>query len=169
MRYLTVFAMVMLLIVGACGSEVAQTEEEMKALSERMLQVWNEGNLALIDELFTPDYVGHEVDTAEDLVGADALKEWVTSVRTSYPDFNNTLEELIIKGDKIVMRWTATGTHTGSRGDLPPTGKQVRFSGVTVSRVVNGKMAETWVFYNQAAVLLQLGFELVPPEEQGDD
>ena len=169
MRYLTVFAMVMLLIVGACGSEVAQTEEEMKALSERMLQVWNEGNLGLIDELFTPDYVGHEVDTAEDLVGADALKEWVTSVRTSYPDFKITAEEIIVGDDRVVTRWTATGTNTGPRGDLPPTGKQVRFSGVTISRVVNGKIAETWGFYNQAAVLLQLGFKLVPPEEQGED
>ena len=168
-RHAMIFTMAMLLIVGACGNEPTQTEEEMKALAERMLPVFNEGNLALIDELCTPDYVHHEVDIGEDLVGADAFKEWVTSVRTSYPDFNITLEELIIKGDKIVMRWTATGTHTGSRGDLPPTGKQVRFSGVTVSRVVNGKMAETWVFYNQAAVLLQLGFELVPPEEQGDD
>jgi len=164
-----IFAMAVLLIVGACGSEVAQTEEEMKALSERMLQVWNEGNLALIDEYCTPDCVQHEADIAEDLVGADAFKEWVTYVRTSYPDFNLTSEELIVKGDKIVVRWTATGTNTGPRGDLPPTGKQVRFSGVTVSRVVNGKIAETWGFYNQAAILLQLGFKFVPPEEQGED
>ena len=165
MRYAMMLAVVMLLIAGGCGSELAQTEEEMKALTERNLEVWNEGNLVLVDELYTPDYVRHEVDISEDLAGADAFKELVTSVRTTYPDFNVTAEEIIVRDDRVVTRWTATGTNTGPMGDLSPTGKKVQFSGVSISRVVNGKLAEEWVFYNQTAMFLQLGFKLVPPEQ----
>lgn len=165
MKRVSMFAMAMLLIAGAWGCASDQTEEEL----QRSLQIWNKGNLALVDELYAPDFVRHEVDISEDRVGVDAFKEFVSSTRTSYPDFHVTSEEIIVQDDMRVMRVTATGTNTGPRGDSPATGKKIRFSAAIIARVVNGKIVEEWAFYNQGAILLQLGFKLVPPQEQEGD
>jgi len=161
-----VLILILLCLTFSCqqlGKE-AITEEEAKTLIERELEIWNEGNLALVDELFAPDFVLQPVDISEDIVGIDAFKELVTGRRTMYPDFNVTVEEIIVKDDKIVARWTVTGTNTGPMGDLPPTGKKVRFSGVTIFRVVNGKFVEKWTYCNDAAVLRQLGYTITPPQ-----
>ena len=139
------------------------TEEEAKALVERDLEIWNEGNLAVVDELYGSDYVQH-ANELKDIVGIDAFKEDVTNLRTDYPDFNITIEELIVKNDKIVFRWIANGTNTGTANDIPPTGKKMRVSGVGISHVVNGKFVERWMYYNEATVLRQLGFTFTPPQ-----
>ena len=147
------------------GTEVI-TEEEMKAIAERTLEIWNEGNLDLIGELYAPELVRHECDLPEDVVGFDAFKNLVTWIRTQFPDFYMMVDEMIVKGDRMVMRWTMTGTNTGSLGDLPPTGKNMRVSGISIARLVNGKIAEVWDFYNQLDMLQQLGFTLTPPQVQ---
>ncbi len=146
----------------------AMTEEEMKARVERELEIWNAGNLALIDEFYAPEYVGHNYATNEEQVGLDALKEGITSTRTGFPDVNMTLDEIIIMGDKTVTRWTITGTHTGqmqpTAGERPPSGKKVRFSGVTISHRVNEKIVEEWMYFNLLDMVMQLGFTLTPPQ-----
>jgi len=149
----------------SCQQQVEEgiTEEEAKAFSDRDLEIWNEGNLAIADELYDPDYVGHAVEL-EDVVGIDAFKEDVTNVRTDYPDFKFTVEEIIVKDDKIVERWIATGTNTGTTSDIPPTGKKIRVSGVSIIHVVNGKFVERWTYYNEATVLRQIGFTFTPPQ-----
>ena len=151
-----------------CCQEKIDDEKEMKALADKYLELWNEGNLSLCDEILSPEIVRHTVDIYEDIIGIEAFKEYVTSMRTTFPDFNATLDELIIKGDNIVARWTVTGTNTGPFGDLPPTGKKVKYSGVNISHVIDGKLIEEWVYFNQAAFLTQLGFTITPPETQMD-
>jgi predicted ester cyclase len=130
----------------------AMTEEEMIALVERDLEIINAGNLALVDELYAPEYVSHDYATHEETVGLDALKEGITSMRTGFPDINVTYDEIIIMGDKTVTRWTMTGTNTGPfwtpEGELPPTGNKVRLSGVTI---------------NLLDAVIQLGFTITPP------
>ena len=149
----------------SCQQQVEEgiTEEEAKAFIDRDLEIWNGGNLALANDLLASDYVGHAVEL-EDVVGIDAFKEDVTILRTDYPDFNFTIEDLIVKDDKIVYRWIATGTNTGTTSDIPPTGKKMRVSGVGIIRVVNGKFVERWMYYNEATVLRQLGFTFTPPQ-----
>jgi len=146
----------------------AMTEEEMKARVERDLEILNAGNLALVDELYAPEFVSHNYATNEEQVGLDALKEGITSMRTTLPDINVTYDEIIIMGDKTVTRWTMTGTNTGplraSEGELPPTGKKIRLSGVTISRRVNEKIAEEWIYFNVLDMLIQLGWTITPPQ-----
>ena len=150
----------------SCQQQVEEgiTEEEAKALTESSLEIWNEGNLALIEEVYAPEYVRHDSAFPEDIVGLDDFKKLITFMRTAYPDFNVTFDDMIVKGDKVVVRWTMIGTNTGPRGDLLPTGKKVRISGISMSRIVNGKTAEEWQFYNSLDVALQLGFTLTPPQ-----
>jgi len=144
------------------------TEEEMKARVERDLEIINAGNLALIDELYAPEYVSHDYATNEERIGLDALKEMITSLRTAFPDINVTNDEIIIMGDKTVTPWTMTGTNTGplqaSEGELPPTGKKIRLSGVTISLYVNEKIVEEWSYWNVLDVVIQLGWTITPPQ-----
>ena len=161
-------ALVLIVLLGfavRCQQQVplAQAEEEMKALVERSLEIWNEGNLALVDELYAPGCVRHEVGIYADRVGLDSLKAWVTFFRTAYPDFNVASEELMVTDDKTIMRWTVTGTNTGPRGDLPPTDSTMRVPGVSIARIVDGKVVEEWVYYNQAVAMTQLGYTITPP------
>jgi predicted ester cyclase len=151
-------------LVGASCQQKIDNEKEMKALTDKELEAWNNGNLSMIDETFSGEGVMHIVDS-EDLVGIQAKKDYIVSTRTSFPDFNVTFDEIIIKGDKIVLRWTATGTNTGPYGELPPTGNKIKFSGALISHVVDGKISEQWQHYNQAANLTQLGFTITPPVE----
>ncbi len=165
-----IFSILALSLIVGSGScqEKSNNEEEMKARVDTYLELWNEGNLSLCDELFSPEIVRHTVDISEDIIGIEAFKEYVTSFRIGFPDLNVTVDELIIKGDNVVGRWTFTGTNTGPFGELPPTGKKVKFSGVEVGHWADGKVIEQWQFYNQAAVLTQLGYTITPPETQSE-
>jgi steroid delta-isomerase-like uncharacterized protein len=169
------FTMIIPLVLVLCFASGCQqqgeegiSEEEVQAISERYLKVWNEGSLDIIDELHTPNYVRHYVDIYEDFVGIDAYKKWVTDTRTSFPDFNVTIEETFFAVDKIVIKVTVTGTNTGPlktpMGEMPPTGKKMRFRAVDIMQVVDGQITEEWIYYNQAPVLQQLGFTLMPPQ-----
>ena len=144
--------------------EEAITEEEAKALGDRYIKARNEVNLALLDEIMDPEIVVHDAGYPEDIVGLEALKNYYTGNHKAFPDFYATIDEMIVKGDKIVWLWTITGTNTGPLGDLPPTGRKVRFSGVAIDSVVNGKVVEEWVFFNVLDVYQQLGFTLTPPQ-----
>ena len=172
LKKITLFSMLILFCFTLnCQQQVKEglTEEEVQNLVERDLEFWNEGNLALADELIAPDYVEHTADISEDIVGIDAFKEKITNLRTNYPDFNCTVEELIVKDDRIVWRWIITGTNTGTTNDIPPTGKKMRIEGVGILRVVDGKIVERLMYYNEAAMLIQLGYTITPPTIEGEE
>lgn len=154
------------LLAGASCQGTFDNEEEMKTLWTSDLEVWNGGDLSLLDNILSPDYVRHVVDISEDIIGIEAYKESITAERTRFPDFTVNTDELIIKGDIIVGRWTATGSDTGPSSDgLPPTGNKIKFSGAAIMHVVDGKISETWIYYNMAAILPQLNYTITPPEE----
>jgi len=137
--------------------------EAMIALAERARTIWNEGDLDLIDDLVDPGYVRHVVDISEDIVGPVGFGEAVVAIRTQFPDFHVRYDGIIVAGDTIVLRWTVTGTDTGAVGELPPTGMSIQISGASVIHVIDGKFAEEWMYYNEGAMMQQLGFTLAPP------
>ena len=167
-QFITIIPLVFLLcFTFSCQQQVEEgiTEEEAKAQMDRVLELWNEGNLALVEEIYAPEIVSHSSSSYyEDIVGFDGVKNRITSARTVFPDFNLTIEEIIVKGDKIVARWTYTGTNTGPNDELPPTGKKVRISGITMVQVVNGKCVEERIIADNLDLYLQLGFTLTPPQ-----
>jgi len=147
-------------------AQVTITDQEANALLEGLLEVYNEGNFAITEDVFTADFVLHHCGFPEDLVGIEAFEGFVTENRTAFPDFRLTHDQIIAKDDKIASLWTVTGTHTGPFGDLPPTGKKLQISGLAISRIANGKFAEEWLYYNMLDFYQQLGFTLVPPKGQ---
>jgi steroid delta-isomerase-like uncharacterized protein len=166
------FLIAVLLLICLTFSGCAQqgmdtmTEQEARTLSERILQIWNEGDLALVDEMYTPECVRHDCGLPHAVLGVDALKNHFAFYRSAFPDLSMTIQETIVKGDKIVWHWTLTGTNTGPMGEAPPTGKAVQLSGVSFARIDNGKISELWDYYNQAMLLYQLGFAIIPPQKE---
>ncbi len=162
------FAFIFLLCLTYSCQQVEEgiTEEEAKALVDSDHEVWNGGDLSLFDEIFSADIVYH-TGGGDTLVGTEAIKEHVSSWRESSPDYNQTLDELIITGDRIVFRWTMTYTTTGPSGDLPPT--KIKISGVTINYIVDGKISEQWHFFNTADLATQLGYTITPPSTEGEE
>ena len=115
-----------------------------------------EGNLGVIDEVVAPDYVGHDPAQPE-MQGPGGIKEFVTGYLAGFPDGKITIDEQLAEGDLVATRWTGRGTHQGELMGIPATGKQVTVSGITISRVKNGKVVEEWSNWDTLGMLQQLG------------
>jgi steroid delta-isomerase-like uncharacterized protein len=157
---------ILLCFIFSCQQQVEEgiTEEEAQAFTDRILEMWNESNLTIADEVYAPEIVRHDCNVPEDIVGLVNMKNYLENLFNAFPDLNLTVDEVIAAGNKMVQRWTMTGTNTGSMGDIPPTDKNVRFSGVSIGHFVNGKAVEIWDFYNALDMMQQLGFTLNPPQ-----
>ena len=134
---------------------VPQATEANKALLRRVVEEgWNRHNLALLDEIFA-DCVWYR-PTTEELKG-EGLKQYVASVLAASPDGRFTIQDLVAEGDKVVMRYSSTGTHQGEFMGLAPTGKQFTTSGMNISRIVEGKIVEVREQWDALGFLQQLG------------
>jgi steroid delta-isomerase-like uncharacterized protein len=162
-KYLVVFLAFSFFAYASCQQKT-DIEKERIDKAEKYVKAWNTGDLSLIDEVLSPECVRHHVDMNMDFNGIEAIKQYVASIRVSFPDFNVTLDELIVAENHSIGRWTVTGTNTGPMGDSPPTGNKVKYSGVEVSRIVDEKVVESWIYFNQAAQLTQLGYTITPPK-----
>jgi steroid delta-isomerase-like uncharacterized protein len=136
--------------------------EDNKALSRRSFEeVWNQGNLAAIDNLYDANQVSHGLGV-EVPAGTAGLKQFVAMYRIAYPDTHFTIEDQIAEGDQVATRWTATGTHRGELFGIAPTGKRVTVTGMALSRIANGKIVETWNNFDALGQLQQLGAVPMP-------
>ncbi len=138
--------------------------ETNKTVSRRFFEeVWNKGNLAVLNEIIAPDHVDSGPGTLPGLpTGPEGSKQLVTVYRNAFPDVHFTIDEQIAEGDKVVTRWTGHGTHQGELAGIPATGKSSTVTGINVDRVVNGKIAESWGIFDQFGMMQQLGVIPVP-------
>ena len=143
--------------------QMKEAEKKAEAIVTRNLELWNKGDMVVVDELYSADFVRNDFAIPAETKGIEAFKEVVKFNRTAYPDFTVKIKEIIVKGDRVITPWIMTGTNTGPRGDLPATGKAIKISGVSIVRIVNGKLTEELLFYDLSNVLKQLGFTLNPP------
>jgi steroid delta-isomerase-like uncharacterized protein len=148
---------VMLTSVQCQMKEAVQTStEQNKALVRRLVeQVWNKGNLAVIDEILSPDYVLHI--SAPGSPDRDGYKQAVSMYHKAFADFSLTIEDMIAEADKVVIRCTLRGTHKGQYMGVAPTGKQVSLSVISIRRIEDGKIVEEWVELDMLGLMQQLG------------
>ena len=130
--------------------------EENKALVRRAQGVlWNHtGNLDAASELFAPDRV-------------EDAKQEAANVRRGFPDLESTIEDLIAERDKVVAHWRAQATHQGEYMGIPPTGNRVNFTGISIYRIEEGKIAESWSVSDLLGMMQQLGAVGGPGQAQG--
>ncbi len=120
-------------------------------------EVWNKGNLSVVDELVHPDVVGHDPALPEEIRSPADLKQAVSMYRAAFPDLRFIVDELFSAGDKVVSRWHTEGTHTGELQGLAPTGKPGSVTGINIDRYVDGKIAESWTQWDNLGLMQQLG------------
>lgn len=125
-------------------------------------EVWSRGNYDLVDELIANNYVGHPSEVR----GVDGYKQFFADLRHAFPDIHFTVDDAIAEGDRVVVRWTARGTHQGEYEGIPATGKRSEFTGVDALRFVDDKATECWGQVDMLALLTQLGVISLPAREQ---
>ena len=130
--------------------------EQNKAIAERIRkEIFEQDNLAVIDELVAPDYVDH----TNDIHGRDGFKQMIIDMKTAFPDVRWTFHNVIAEGDKVVLHFTQHCTHTGKLvwWNIPPTGKKISVTGIVIDRIEDGKLAERWLNMDVLGMLQQLG------------
>jgi steroid delta-isomerase-like uncharacterized protein len=129
-----------------------------KALARRVLEeAFNAGIIDVIDEIVTTDFVNHDAALPEPMIGPEAAKATISGYRTAFPDLRITIEEQIADDQGVATRWSAKGTHQGDLMGMGPTGKQATVTGITIDRIVDGRIAESWTNWDTLGMLQQLG------------
>jgi steroid delta-isomerase-like uncharacterized protein len=132
--------------------------EHNKAIVRRLFaELWNNGNLLVADEIFSPNYSHCDPSTPDFGRGPDSEKRRVALYRGAFPDIHLTIEDVIAEGETVMTRWSCRGTHKGNFNGIAPTGKHITISGVTVARVSSGKIAEGYVNWDALGLMQQLG------------
>jgi steroid delta-isomerase-like uncharacterized protein len=135
---------------------------ENKALVLRWFdEVWNRGRVDAIDELLAPDAIVHGLGEG-DMRGAAAFKPFHAAYREAFPDVRIQIDDLVAEGDRVAFRWTATASHHGNSLGFAATHRTVRFQGMGIVRVRDGKLVEGWNTFDQLGMLQQLGIEQLP-------
>ena len=115
------------------------------------------GDYAVIDEVVAADYVGHDPALPEPTLGPEGVKQFHNDFLAAFPDGAITVETQLAEGDYVATRWTGRGTQKGELMGIPATGKQVTVSGITISRLSDGKVAEEWTTWDTLGMMQQLG------------
>ena len=132
----------------------------LKEISRQVFEeVWNEKKVNVIDELMASNYVHHDPQSTIPR-GTDGYKEFVTYYLNAFSDLRFTIEDELSEGDTVVSRWTATGTHDGDLTGLPRTGKRFSVTGMTMARISNGRVVESWSNWDTLGLMQQLGGSL---------
>lgn len=127
--------------------------EENKAIILSLYEADNKKDLTIFDEVISPDFF----DPAFQLRGPEGYKQFETSFFKGFPDWIETIEDVIAEGDKVWVRFTGTGTHRGEFRGLSPTGKKVTFKGVQIWRLVDGKVVSKDSIIDLLDALKELG------------
>ena len=142
------------------------SEEEKKALVSRIAaDIWNRGDLEVVDEVMAADAPYHGPHMPNGLGDRESWRQAIAGYRGAFPDSHVTFDELIVSGDTVVGRWKATGTHTGPLPGLPPTGKPIALGGITIYRIADGKIVEAWEQLDMLGMWQQLGVVSLPGHE----
>jgi predicted ester cyclase len=135
-----------------------------KAVVRRLFEdILSDGELDVADEIIAAGYQDSGPVAVPGIPpGPEGMKMFATGYRTAFPDIHFTIEEQIAEGDVVVTRWTSTATHTGELDEIPPSNNAVNCSGVSIDRVVDGKMVEGWGVFDELGMLRQMG--VIPSE-----
>jgi steroid delta-isomerase-like uncharacterized protein len=167
-----VFAFIVLLgLSTGCGNQESQEKAKADKLKTAVQQVieeaWNKGNFDVLEKTTAEGYVYH-IPPFPDVKGLEGYKQRIKDYRSAFPDLKISVDEVIVQGNTVAVRWTLTGTHKGQIPTLPipPTGKKVVLKGCDMSHWKDGKNIEEWNYADFLGYLKQLGFKVVPPQTE---
>src|SRR5213596_1528651 len=137
-------------------------QEQNKAIARRAFEeILSHGRFEVAEQLYAKDFVNHGIHRTASLEEDQAaLKGW----HQAFSDIVVSPEKLIAEGDLVTIYWIARGTNTGAGNGLPATGKKVELAGITIWRILDGKIKEEWSAFDQLSMMQQLG--LLPTDKQ---
>lgn len=125
------------------------------AVAQRFYDIYNDrSKLATLPELFAPDYVGKV--NGRKIPDVKAAKGFISAFQTGFPDAQYVVEDTVVSGDKVVMRWSCTGTHDGKFLGIDPTGQSIEVTGITIFQINNGKISRLWNNWDTFGLMQQL-------------
>ena len=132
--------------------------EQNKAMARQMIEdIFSRGDLSRVDEYLAPDFVEREELPPGLPGGREGVKQLTAILRSAFPDFKASIDDLVAEGDKVVIRQTWRGTHKGEFMGVPPTGKSVSFGVIDILRIAGGKVVEHWGLMDSMSLMQQLG------------
>jgi len=137
--------------------------EENKAVVRRFYDLFNEGNLEGLGEVFAADALDHDPVPGQ-APGLEGVKQSVAPFLSGFPGIQITIEQMIADGDRVADRIVARGTHTGEFLGIPPTGKPVTVKALNMYRIAGGKIVEAWHIEDVFGMMVQLGVVPTPGE-----
>lgn len=141
-------------------------QEQNKELARRIPEeVFGEGNLDLLDELYAEDAVEHNAMGTHH--GQTAIRASFEAFLAAFPDVSQTVENVIAEGDTVAMHITSRGTHEGELGGIKPTGNEIEVQQMFFVRIEDGVITERWFLPDNLSLLQQLGTIDFPSESDG--
>jgi steroid delta-isomerase-like uncharacterized protein len=136
-----------------------EMSEKLKAaVREFYERGWNQGDLSVIDELFSPDYQDHDAAAQTGTSGLEAARRFIETFRAAIPDLHVAIEDQYADGSTVTTRWTASGTHEGTLIGVPASHRRVEVSGISIDRFdEEGRLVEGWGNWDGIALLRQVG------------
>lgn len=144
-----------ILLLTACQGNEALLERNKQVVLRNQAEVWSKGNLDILEELYTPDFVCHFI-VGPEWHGYEGIRDAVSSHRKSFPDWTEHVEDIVAEGDRVVTRFRSRGTQEGEFHGIPPTGRKVDIYEVAIFRLENGRIAEQWGFPDAMELMRQL-------------
>lgn len=137
---------------------MADTREVIHRFNE---DVFGKGNVEIIDELVTEDYVDHT--GPEGPMDREGLKGFVRLVHSAGSDWEVDLEHVLVDGDQVAWRWRMRGRHTGEFMGVPASGNELEITGNDIAVMRDGRIAEQWGEMDMLDLMTQMGAG--PPQE----
>jgi steroid delta-isomerase-like uncharacterized protein len=144
-----------MILIGCAGSNDAVRARNAEVLNVVYSEIWSKGNIDRIDDVYAEDFVGHF--PAGTVRGRGGLRDRVIAHRTAFPEWTETVEDMIADGDRVAVRFTTGGTNLGSFLGNPPTGNRVEISEVAIFKLSDGRIVEQWVYPDMRSMQRQLG------------
>jgi len=139
------------------GDNSMSVEQDKVLVRQFVEEIFNRGNMSVVNELFAPDFVEHEELPAGIPNDREGVIQLTTMLRSAFPDFKATIDDIIAEGDKVVIRQTWRGTQKGEFMGIPPTGKSVSIGVIDILRMADGKCVEHWGQMDSMGMMQQLG------------
>jgi len=133
------------------------TEENAKTIRRIYDELWNERNLGVADELIAEDATNYDTGVVPMPFGPEEMKGTVRMVTAAFPDNRHEVDEVMVDGDRVVLRCTLKGTHEGPFMGIPPTGRKIEVTEIHMYRLADGKAVEHRVGRDVLGAMRQLG------------
>ncbi len=115
-------------------------------------EVFNQQRLDLVDEIYAAEHTHNGRPSTP-----AGNRRIIGAILYAFPDGSMTVQEQLTVGNQVVSRWTLSGTDTGGYMGRAPTGKRIEVGGISICRVLDGKISEEWEYFNEGGLLRQLG------------